>query len=176
MDRLVSKTQAALDSPEDVADLSRLQDEWNSTRQRMEMFSKADKFLAQTTSVIENYGLGDAVQFMVSTDGKPIRGTNRGLGWRSRQVGGHMSDESVQQLSRDMMATPVRNTATERSPSQNDERPVSEDGAENVPSSDFARYGKEFKLASKPVSKPSTSFAGSGERLGSKGPPKSGRD
>ncbi|KAK5311756.1 hypothetical protein LTR93_011616 [Exophiala xenobiotica] len=98
MDRLVAKTKTDLKSPEDVADLSRLQEEWEATRQSMEIFSKADHFLTQNTSTIDNYGLGNAVQFMVLTDGKTIRGTNRGLAWRTRQVGGHMSDETVQQF------------------------------------------------------------------------------
>lgn len=159
MDRLVAKTKTEMRSPEDVADLSRLQEEWNATRQSMENISKADHFLAQTTSTIDNYALGDAVQFMVSTDGKTIRGTNRGLGWRTRQVGGHMSNDSVQQPSRDMTASPVRNAGTEGSPVQSDQPPVSDEGAEQ-PNSDFERYGKGFKLASKPGSKASTSFPG----------------
>ncbi|KIV81272.1 hypothetical protein PV11_03469 [Exophiala sideris] len=107
-------------SAEDVADLSRLQEEWNATRQGMENIFKADQFLAQTTSTIDNYALGDAVRFMVSTDGKTIRATNCGLGWRTRQVGGHMSNGSVQQLSRDMTASPVWNAGTERSLVQGD--------------------------------------------------------
>jgi hypothetical protein len=166
MDRLVEKTKTNLRSPDDVADLSRLQEEWNATRQCMGIFSKADQYLEQTTSTIDNYGLGDAVQFMVSTDGKTIRGTNRGLGWRTRQVGGHMSNDTVQQLSRDMTALLVRNVRTETSPAQADKVAASDNGAECQSSSNFERFGKGFKLASKPVSEASTSFPGSGESLG----------
>lgn len=63
-------------------------------------------------STIENYAVGDALQFMVSTNGKTICGKNHGLGWRTRQVGGYLSDASLQQLSRDMsnisLQTPSR--------------------------------------------------------------------
>lgn len=165
MDRLVEKTKTNMRSPADAADLLRLQEEWNATRQSMGIFSKADQYLEQTTSTIDNYGLGDAVQFMVSTDGKTIRGTNRGLGWRTRQVGGHMSNDTVQQLSRDMTVLPVHNVRTETSPPQADKEATSTDGTENQPNSDFERFGKGHKLTSKPASLASTCFAGSGESL-----------
>lgn len=45
---------------------------------------------------------------MVSTSGQVIHGKNCGLGWRTRQVGGHLSDDSVQQLSRDMTSINLR--------------------------------------------------------------------
>ncbi|KAK5246714.1 hypothetical protein LTS13_006417 [Exophiala xenobiotica] len=126
----------------------------------------------QNASTIGNYGLGDAVQFMVSTDGKTIRGTNRGLGWRTRQVRGHMSDDSVQQLSGDMTASPSRTPGTERSPGRGDTPVVSDNGTEVAHNPDFEQYGKGFKFISKPVSKASTSFPGSGENPGSKPPGK----
>jgi hypothetical protein len=62
-----------------------------AARQCMDIYSKANTHLRESIRVIENYATGDAVQFMVSTDGKTIHGQNRGLGWRTRQVGGHMS-------------------------------------------------------------------------------------
>lgn len=39
---------------------------------------------------------------MVSTNEKTIHGNNRGLGWRTRQVGSHISDESLQQIARSL--------------------------------------------------------------------------
>jgi hypothetical protein len=36
--------------------------------------------LKENISTIENYATGDAIQFMVSTDGHTINGKNRGLG------------------------------------------------------------------------------------------------
>ncbi|KAL3468816.1 hypothetical protein BJX99DRAFT_101154 [Aspergillus californicus] len=54
-------------------------------------------------SIIDNYSIGDAVQFMVSTDPQVnIRGSNVGLGPRTRQVGGHLSDETLQRLAEEI--------------------------------------------------------------------------
>ncbi|KAJ5223231.1 hypothetical protein N7468_007773 [Penicillium chermesinum] len=101
MDRLLSKSKAG-SSRDDVQDLSRLRDEWEAARQCLDICSRADSNLKENVSIIENYGTGDALQFMVSANGKVLHGKNQGLGWRSRQVGGYMSDESIQQLSRDL--------------------------------------------------------------------------
>ena len=50
-------------------------------------------------STIENHAVGDAIQIMVSTNGKIIHGKNKGLGPRTWQVGGYISDTSLQKLS-----------------------------------------------------------------------------
>lgn len=55
----------------------------------------------ENISTITNYSTGDAVLFMVSTDGTVLNGNNRALGWRARHLGGHMSDATVRQISRD---------------------------------------------------------------------------
>ena len=150
MDRLVTKSKTVMTSEEDVTNLARLRDEWTTARQCMDICSKADNHLKETVSIIDNYATGDSVQFMVSTDGKTIHGKNRGLGWRTRQVGGHLSDASVQQLSRDMTTISIRNTGTEGAPSRSDALTVPNDGVENGPISDFrTRYGQGFKLMSK---------------------------
>lgn len=52
---------------------------------------------------VENYSKGDAIQIMVSTNGKPINGKNQGLGWRTRQLGGYMSDSSLQHLAQGLL-------------------------------------------------------------------------
>lgn len=54
-------------------------------------------------SSFENYAKGDALQFMVTTSGQPLCGKNEGLGWRTRQVAGHMSDTTIQRLSQDIL-------------------------------------------------------------------------
>lgn len=113
MDRMFAKTKSSFKAEEDLADLSRLRDEWNTTRECIDICSQAERHLKETVTTVENYGTGDAVQFMVSTNGQVIHGKNRGLGWRTRQVGGHLSDESVQQLSRDMTTINVRRTNDE---------------------------------------------------------------
>lgn len=60
-------------------------------------------------STIENSAEGDAIQIMVSTNGKIICGKNRGSGWRTRQVGGYMSDTSLQRLSQDIAGNNQQN-------------------------------------------------------------------
>jgi hypothetical protein len=157
MDRLLTKSKTAK-SEEEFADLARLRDEWETTRQCMDICSRADNHLRENVTTIDNYATGDAVQFMVSTSGKVIHGKNRGLGWRSRQVGGYLSDVSVQQLSRDMTGINLRNTGNEDPSSRGNTAPVLPgDGVENEPTSDFReRYGPGFKL------KPSTCLAGGG--------------
>ena len=149
MDRLVTKSKTAMTSEEDVADLARLRDEWATARQCMDICSKADNHLMENISKFDNYATGDAIQFMVSTEGKTMHGQNRGLGWRSRQVGGHLSDVSVQQISRDMTSINIRNSGSEGSPSRVDTTSVPNVGAEDRPIPDFReRYGQGFKLTS----------------------------
>lgn len=101
-ERLMNKTKQSVSSKEDLVAIARLREEWENTRQSLAICSEANSRLKENISVISNYGTGDAMQFMVSTNGKTIRGENRGLGWRTRQVGGHMNEETVRQLSRDM--------------------------------------------------------------------------
>jgi Fungal N-terminal domain of STAND proteins len=164
MDRLVTKSKTALASEEDVTDLARLRDEWEAARQCIDICSQADYHLKENISTIDNYATGDAVQFMVSTDGKTIHGKNRGLGWRTRQVGGHLSDVSVQKLSQDMTSISVRDTGNEGQSLRGDTTSVPSDGVENRPISDFrGRYGRGFKLKSKSVPDVTTSSTRSAE-------------
>jgi len=147
IDRLVTKSKTAMTSEEEHADLLRLRDEWETARQCIDICSKADVHLRENISTIDNYATGDAIQFMVSTNGKTIHGTNRGLGWRTRQVGGHLSDVTVQQLSQDMLNNRLRNTGNGGLSLQDDPLSVSGDGAENKSGSEFrGRYGPGFKL------------------------------
>ena len=145
IDRLVTKSKTATSSEEEFADLSRLRDEWDTTRQCMDICSKADIHLKENISKIDNYATGDAVQFMVSTDGKTIHGTNRGLGWRSRQVGGHLSDVTVQLLSRDFSSISFRNTGSENPPGNT---PSILDDKTEAGAEFEERHGRGVKLAS----------------------------
>lgn len=87
MDRLLAKSKTTISSDEDAQDLSRLRDEWETARQCLDICSRADSHLKENVSVIKNHGTGDALQFMVSANGQVLHGKNRGLGWRSRQMG-----------------------------------------------------------------------------------------
>jgi len=150
IDRLVTKSKTAMTSEEDLADLIRLREEWETARQCVDICSKADIHLKETVSTIENYAMGDAMQFMVSTDGKIIHGKNRGLGERSGQVGGHLSDASVQQLSRDISSTLFYNIGNKGPSSRGNILSVPGDGVEIKPGSEFKeRHGRGFKLTSK---------------------------
>jgi hypothetical protein len=151
MDRMVAKSHTKMSSKEDVAELAKLQEEWKSIRQSMDICTNAENYLKENISTIENYATGDAVQFMVSTNGKTIRGVNRGLGWRTRQYGGHVSDASLQQLSRDLTSMTIRGNGVE-SASQGDapSAEVKGEGKESNPGFD-ARYGRGLKLAPKSV-------------------------
>ncbi|KAH8657386.1 hypothetical protein BGZ60DRAFT_531552 [Tricladium varicosporioides] len=148
IDRLVKKSQAATTSEEDLADLVRLREEWETTLQSREICSKAEMHLKENVSTIDNYATGDAVQFMVSTDGSIIHGKNRGLGWRTRQVGGHLSDLSVQQLSRDMSNIRPQYNGNENPASRDNIMSAPDGEMENKTGSEFKeRYGPGFKLS-----------------------------
>lgn len=150
VDRLVTKSRIAMTSEEELADLVRLRDEWATARQCRDICSKADVHLKENISTIENYATGDAVQFMISTDGKLIHGKNRGLGWRTRQVGGHLNDVSLQQLSRDMSSISMYNTGNGGPTPRGNTSSVPDDGVENKPGAEFGeRYGRGFSLTSK---------------------------
>jgi len=150
IDRLVTKLKAATTSEEDLADLGRLRDEWDTIHQCKEICSKADTHLKENISNIENYATGDAVQFMVSTNDRPIHGRNRGLGWRTRQFGGHLSDASLQTISREFSNTGFPDSGNQNPASRGNTPPVTDDGTDNRPNPEFQeRYGRGFKLQTK---------------------------
>ena len=60
-------------------------------------------------NTIENYAEGDAIQIMISTNGKTICGKYCGSGWRTRQIGAYMSDVLLQQLSQDIFSNDQQN-------------------------------------------------------------------
>lgn len=112
---------------------------------------QAEDHLKETISVIDNYATrDDTVQFLVSTSDKTIHGKNRGYGFRIRQVGGHLSDESVQQLSRDISRISLPNAGNEGS--NLDEIPSSsEDVVKKGPRQDHQlAHGHRTKHASGP--------------------------
>ncbi|KAK1763451.1 hypothetical protein QBC33DRAFT_598298 [Phialemonium atrogriseum] len=96
MDQLMTKSKTTMISEDEVADLARLREEWNTTRQSLHICSEAENRIKENVSLIDNYAKGDeTVQFLVSTSDKTIHGKNR--------------DESLQQLSRDISS--ISNTA-----------------------------------------------------------------
>ena len=167
MGRLVTKSKTAMTSEDEIADLARLQEEWETARQCMDICSKADNHLKESASTIDNYATGDAIQFMVSTNGKIIHGKNKGLGWRTRQVGGYISDTAIVHISRDMSRTSIQNTGNDDSFSRSNTSSVPEDTVESGPVSEFReRYGRGIRLMPKStpdVTMPSRGSAESGQ-------------
>lgn len=164
IDRMVAKSKAAMTSEEEHTDLVRLRDEWETAHKCMDICSTADNNLKENTSVVDNYATGDALQFMVSTNGQAIHGKNQGLGWRTRQVGGYLSDAAVQQLSRDMTRINIRNTENADQPSRGSPTSVPGDRVDDNTSMEFKeRYGEGFKLTPKSSPSVSTGLAGSPE-------------
>lgn len=156
-DRLMSKLDTTSASQESAADIFRLREELESTRKSMDILSKAGNHLEKNVSVIENHATGDALQIMVSANGKTLHGTNRGLGWRTRQIGGYLDNETVRQISRDMSGILIRNVEDIR-PSSRGETPTMSDDNERH-SQFMERYGEGFILTSKTKSDISTSPA-----------------
>ena len=149
-DRLMEKSKTAIASEDERADLARLRDEWEATRQGIEICSKAHDHLKESASTIDNYATGDAVQFMVSTNQKTIHGTNRGLGWRTRQVGGHLSDDSLQQIVKVFGSTNISSSAYDILSSRDSDQAVPGEEVGEEPESRFKdQYGRGFNLTSR---------------------------
>jgi hypothetical protein len=94
-DRLMNNLNPTGVSEDNDADIIRLREEWQSTRKSMDILSTAGNHLEKNISIIENHATGDAVQIMVSANGKTLHSTNRGVGWRTRQIGGYLDNETV---------------------------------------------------------------------------------
>lgn len=154
VDRLLVKSKTSMASEEEVAELTRLQEEWKTARHCMDICSRADDHLKETISVIENFATGDdTIQFLVSTNERVIHGKNRGYGMRQRQVGGHLSDLSLQQISRDMTNVSLGGKEDQSERSRTAASPASGVPVESTLGSGFReRYGKGVKLASEPTS------------------------
>ncbi|KAJ5084772.1 hypothetical protein NUU61_009351 [Penicillium alfredii] len=102
--------------------------------------------LKENTSIIENHGTGDSLQFMVSANGKVLHGKNRGLGWRNTQVGGYLSNESVQQLSRDLAAIHTSHIRSEKPISKDEPTPSTYNAVGGEATEYQERYGRGFTL------------------------------
>jgi alkylated DNA nucleotide flippase Atl1 len=152
MDRLLASSRKNLGSQEDIADLTRLRDEWETTRECMNICSKAENHLKEDVTVVENYGRGDALQFMVSTNGKILHGKNQGFGWRTRQIGGYLNDASLQKLCSDMTNPHFRVVEQEGSFIQDDPKSTTVGQKRAVTAEYKERYGQGYKLTSQPSS------------------------
>ncbi|KAL2819252.1 hypothetical protein BDW59DRAFT_151550 [Aspergillus cavernicola] len=102
-----------------------------------------NKHRNKNISTITNHSTGDAVLFMVSTDGNVINGSNRALGWRARHLGGHLSDASVRQISRDFTSINIRYTGNKTPDTQGDASFTAHEENPSQPRLEFEkRYGQ----------------------------------
>lgn len=109
-DRLEADPTATASS-NDKALVEKLHGEANALRHGLRFFSDVDSYLEEQISNIENHAEGDdAIQIMVSTDGKPIKGKNHGLGDRLKQAGGHYDNDSLRQISQDFTKISLQHT------------------------------------------------------------------
>ena len=165
-DRLMERAKTANISEEDREEIARLRDELETTRQSVDICSRAHNHLKDNVSNIENFAVGDAVQFMVSTNEKTLHGRNQGHGWRTRQVGGHISDESLQQIAQSLTSMTVPAVGS-RDPSSPGDKPISHGdvGSGTGLDSKFKeQYGRGFKLT--PHQKDHIPLSGSGSADG----------
>ncbi|KAF7520530.1 hypothetical protein G7054_g12731 [Neopestalotiopsis clavispora] len=146
----LSNGSTATISTREQASLNKLQAEAKTLRHCLNFCTDIDAVLESQISNIENHAEGDdTIQFMVSTDGKPVNGKNRGNGLRLKQAGGHFSEESLQQLSQDFKTISIHHqTGLQeyvRKPSISAE---GGDSASHRPESPFGdRHGPGFTLA-----------------------------
>jgi hypothetical protein len=130
LDRMMAKSNTVM-THEDTAHLARLREEWKTARQCRDICSKADQHLKENISIIDNHATGDeTVQILVSNSTKTIHGKNRGYGVQIKQLGGHLSDQSIQKVSADFAAMSVRRSQDEKSNVQENAKAKGHDGDE----------------------------------------------
>lgn len=90
MDRLMAKSKTALSSPQDAADLERLQEEWETAKLGLDICSKANESMTKVAiNVFENIkGDKEVLQFFASTTGKIVHAKDISLGARGGAVWG----------------------------------------------------------------------------------------
>lgn len=150
VDRLIEKSAAKMNSEHEVAQLATLREEWTTARQCLDICSSAESHVKENISIIDNYATGDdTVQFLVSTNGKTIHGKNRGYSSITRQVGGYLSDASVQQMSRDISRISLQVTRKEGASPQDGAFSATDDlVVQDGPNADFKeRYGQGVRLS-----------------------------
>lgn len=117
LDRMMSRSVTTM-TQDDAEYFARLRQDWATARQCRDILSEADQHLKENISVIDNHATGDeTVQLLVSSSQKTIHGKNRGYGVQIKQLGGHLSDESIQKVSGDFLQMSLRRSEnTSRQP------------------------------------------------------------
>jgi transposase-like protein len=148
LDQMISKSSATM-TQEDASYLARLREELAVARQCRDICSRADQHLKDNISVIDNEATGDeAVQFLVSNDQKTIHGKNRGYGDKIKQLGGHLSDQSIQKLSGDFLQMVSIQTPGSRDPAAQSDSSLSNKDMNESRTSWQPQYGSGRALKS----------------------------
>lgn len=106
--RIVTSPNATL-THQDTTYLAGLREEWDTARKCRDILALANQNLKENISVIDNHATGNkAVQMLVSNSEKTIHGKNRGYGDHIKQLGGHLSDQSIQKVSGDFLQMVVQ--------------------------------------------------------------------
>ncbi|KAG8627700.1 hypothetical protein KVT40_003573 [Elsinoe batatas] len=101
LDEMVARSA---NGPLTSIDFMRLREEREATRQAMDICTSAQEHLKESVNNVENFATGNALQFMASTDGRTIRGKNKGFGAVTGQVGGTYDPASFAELCKIMNA------------------------------------------------------------------------
>lgn len=148
--RLMTKSKTVAASEDDMADLTRMREEWMTVRQSLHICSDAEYRLKENVTIIDNYATGDhTIQFLVSTSDKTIHGKNRGFGFGTRQVGGHLNDDSVQRLSRDFLSMALQGSGKAIPASEESAPRVLDDEGKGSGADSSARQARGVKPTAK---------------------------
>lgn len=147
IDRLQSNPTSAEFSNDKLL-LEGLQNEADNLQNCLKFCSNVDSYLEEQISNIENDAEGDdTIQFMVSTNGKPLNGKNKGKGDRLKQAGGNWDSPTLQQVSKDFTTISIHHKNIKKSTKE--DPPAAAPRAASVPPE--GRFnGPGFSLASKP--------------------------
>ncbi|ERT00697.1 hypothetical protein HMPREF1624_01929 [Sporothrix schenckii ATCC 58251] len=112
--KVATTNNSATAASELAADLAAMTKEFKLTREMTDELSStiARLEVEMASSVIDNRGEGDVLQFFVSTKGKSLRGKNVGTGQKIQQFVGYAEDETVKQVSKDMSRNSSLNAQT----------------------------------------------------------------
>ncbi|KAM0544563.1 hypothetical protein ACHAPJ_011780 [Fusarium lateritium] len=141
-------TDSNATSKEGQASFDKLQNDAKALRRCLAFCSDVDTYVESQISNIENHAEGDdTIQFMVSTDGKPLNGKNHGKGQRQKQAGGHLDNKSLQQMSQDFKSIALYQTGRTERDLERSTSTSGEDPASSSSKSPFGdRHGPGFTL------------------------------
>ena len=156
--RSMAKSRTGFVSEEDREDYQKVHNAGEAVRTMLNIYSRADDHMKTGITVVDNYSTGDAVQLIVSTSSKTIHGRNQGMGWRTRQIAGHLSDESIQEIVRNLVNVTIVNPGGDASSAHGESLSVPGVEVAREQESKFKeQYGEGFQLTSKPTGSPGPS-------------------